>query len=57
MKVQDLKALQLLLKNEMDFDSICKCFPGYRKTTNDSNYPEGTIINSESAVMQQVSCS
>lgn len=57
MKVQDLKALQLLLKNEMDFDSICKCFPGYRKTTNDSNYSEGTIINSESAVMQQVSCS
>lgn len=54
MKVQDLKALQLLLKNEMDFDSICKCFPGYRKTTNDSTYPEGTIINSESAVMPQV---
>lgn len=57
MKAQDLKALQLLLKNEMDFDSICKCFPGYKKTTEDTHSQESRMINSESMIIKKANCS
>ncbi len=57
MKVQDLRALQLLLKNEMDFDSICKCFPGYQKTGDNSNYNDYGLINSENVVLNKANCS
>ena len=58
MKAQDLQALQLLLENEMDFDSICKCFPGYRKTSEkDDFYFDYRLINTEDMLLKTANCS
>jgi hypothetical protein len=58
MKVQDLRALQLLLENEMDFDSICQCFPGYKKTTEKTSYrSDYLVINSEKVMTKKANCS
>ena len=57
MKVQDLRALQLLLENEMDFDSICKCFPGYKKTTENAGYSDYRVINVENVMIKEANCS
>ena len=57
MKVQDLRALQLLLEKEMDFDSICKCFPGYKKTTENTGYSDYRLINVENMMIKEANCS
>ena len=57
MKVQDLRALQLLLEEEMDFDSICKCFPGYKKTAENVSYSDYRVINVENVMIKEVNCS
>ncbi|SFI30903.1 hypothetical protein SAMN04487830_14015 [Pseudobutyrivibrio sp. OR37] len=41
----------------MDFDSICKCFPGYQKTGDNSNYNDYGLINSENVVLNKANCS
>ncbi|WP_304176551.1 hypothetical protein [Pseudobutyrivibrio ruminis] len=41
----------------MDFDSICKCFPGYKKTTENTGYSDYRLINVENIMIKEANCS